>query len=363
MPEAHQRELIFQKSRKARSDKDAKAFSFFALFQGERSRPNRGAAARPSDALRCGFSARPLAVPKIAPLRERLRTLAGALERGDVLKIARVFPRRTNATPDDELAFTGPPPKQGLPDIDEIHVSVAFSYDMEKAEQLAEQWSALGVPVKMGGPAFNSPGGEFVPGLYLRQGFVVTSRGCPNRCWFCSVPKREGFSLRELPVTEGWNVVDDNLLACSDAHIHTVFAMLKRQEHRPVFTGGLEAKLLKPWHVDLLRESKTQRMYFAYDTPDDLPPLMEAGRILREGGITKASHRAHCYVLIGYQGDTMDTAEQRLRQAWQAGFLPFAMLYRDEAGNTDPEWRKFQRLWARPAIVYSNLKKEAANSG
>ena len=31
------------------------------------------------------------------------------------MKIARVFPRRTKATPDDPLAFTGPPPK-GLPD-------------------------------------------------------------------------------------------------------------------------------------------------------------------------------------------------------------------------------------------------------
>ena len=49
------------------------------------------------------------------------------------MKIARVFPRRTKATPDDPLAFTGPPPKGGLPDMEEVHVSVAFTYDMEKA--------------------------------------------------------------------------------------------------------------------------------------------------------------------------------------------------------------------------------------
>ena len=71
------------------------------------------------------------------------------------LKIARVFPRRTKATPDDPLAFTGPPPKGGLPDMEEVHVSVAFTYDMEKACQLAEQWMKLGIPVHMGGPAFN----------------------------------------------------------------------------------------------------------------------------------------------------------------------------------------------------------------
>ena len=52
------------------------------------------------------------------------------------MKIARVFPRRTVATPDDDLAFTTPPPKI-LPDIDEVNISVAFSYDMPKAERLA----------------------------------------------------------------------------------------------------------------------------------------------------------------------------------------------------------------------------------
>jgi len=192
------------------------------------------------------------------------------------LKIARVFPRRTNATPDDPLAFAAPPPKP-LPEIDEVHVSVAFSYDMPKAEQLAESWAKTGLPVKLGGPAFNTPGASFVPGLYLRKGYVITSRGCPNRCPFCSVPIREGYALRELPVTTGHNILDDNLLACSDGHIKSVFAMLIAQPEKPVFTGGLEAKRLKAWHVGLLRESGAKRLYCAYDTDDDYEPLVQAG--------------------------------------------------------------------------------------
>lgn len=162
------------------------------------------------------------------------------------MKIARVFPRRTKATPDDPLAFTGPPPRGGLPDMEEVHVSVAFTYDMEKACQLAEQWMKLGVPVHMGGPAFNMPGGDFVPGMYLKKGYVITSRGCPNRCWFCSVPRREGGRLRELPITEGNIVLDDNLLACSRQHIEAVFEMLGRQKERPAFTGGWRPAFFGP---------------------------------------------------------------------------------------------------------------------
>jgi hypothetical protein len=212
------------------------------------------------------------------------------------MRIIRVFPRRTAATPNDALAFTSPPPKD-LPEADEVHVSVAFTYDLPKAEKLAEAWARTGLPVKLGGPAFNQPGGDFVSGLYLKHGYVITSCGCPRRCWFCSVPVREGGKLRELPVTNGHNVLDDNLLACSEGHIRGVFAMLKQQAKRPVFTGGLEAVLLRPWHVKLLREVKAARMYFAYDTPSDYEPLAEAGRILRDGGITKASHlrRVMCW--------------------------------------------------------------------
>ena len=212
-------------------------------------------------------------------------------------RVIRVFPRRTAATPDDALAFTSPPPKE-VPEANEVHISTAFTYDIPKAETLAEAWAKTGLPVSIGGPAFNQPGGDFVPGLYLKHGYVITSRGCNRRCWFCSVPAREGGKLRELPITSGHNVLDDNLLACSERHIRDVFAMLKQQAkrpadgRRPVFTGGLEAALLRPWHVELLREVKAARMYFAYDTPGDYEPLVQAGRLLRDGGITKASQRA-----------------------------------------------------------------------
>lgn len=274
------------------------------------------------------------------------------------MNIARVFVTQTNMTPRDELAFVDCPPPllalSALPRIDEVHVSVTFSWDMPRAEMLAREWEALGVPVRIGGPAFNLPGGEFVPGLYVREGMTITSRGCPNHCWFCAVPRRES-GLRELPIHDGWNVLDDNLLACSDAHIEAVFQMLDRQPRRAEFTGGLEARLLTPWHARRLREIRANRMYFAYDTPDDYDPLVEAGRILRAEGHTLESHRLCCYCLIGYRGDTFEAAEQRMTNAIRAGFMPYAMLYRDQTGEMDTAWRRFQREWLRPQIVAGKI--------
>ena len=264
-------------------------------------------------------------------------------------RIARVFPRRTKATPTDALAFTDGP---GMfpPDVDEVHVSVAFTWDLPRAEYLAKAWKDV-APVQVGGPAVGSRGEEFEPGRYLRPGYVITSRGCPNRCWFCSVWRREGGEVRTLPIRDGNNVLDDNLLACPDDHIRAVFEMLARQPEPVQFSGGLEAARLKPWHVDLLTGIRLGRLYFAYDTPDDWEPLVEAARLLWTAGLTPQSHVVSAYVLIGYPRDTFNAAEARLRQVTDIGVMPFAMLYRDQRGQTDRAWRRLQRRWARPAII------------
>ena len=262
--------------------------------------------------------------------------------------IARVFPTRTNATPDDYHAYYGLPPWFAT-DYDEVHISVLFDWDKRNADILAENWRSV-APVKMGGPAYGDRGGDFIPGQYVKKGYVITSRGCPNKCWFCSVWKREG-ELRELPITDGWNVLDDNLLACSDEHIKGVFSMLKKQKHPIEFTGGLEAKRLKPWHVEEFTKIKPKQMFFAYDTPDDYEPLVAASKMLFDAGIIKrSSHAARCFVLIGWKKDTIENAEKRLMETLSLGFFPMAMLYRD-GKEPSTEWKRFQREWVRPAII------------
>lgn len=272
-------------------------------------------------------------------------------------KIIRVFPHKTNATPTDENVRIATLPTLS-DEADEIHISVAFTWHIEWAEKAAKHWKVV-APVKIGGPAFDEPGNDFVPGMYMKKGYVITSRGCNNRCWFCAVPAREGGIIRELPITNGWIVTDDNLLACSNKHINDVFEMLKKQPYRPLFVGGLEAKLLTPEMACKLREVKSQRMYFAYDTDDDLEPLQQAGRYLFNAGFTKTSHVLQCYVLIGYPNDTFEKAEKRLRETWDAGFMPFGMLYRDIQGQQPTAWKRFQRGWANPIITACKLKELA----
>ena len=274
----------------------------------------------------------------------------------NTMNIARVFPRRTNLTPDDANAYVGLPDLL-TPHYDEVRISVTFSYDKTYAEQLAVEWERYADKILLGGIAYGDPGSVFIPGEYVKFGAVMTSRGCPNSdCFFCDVPDREG-DIRELPITMGWNLLDSNILACSETHIRAVFEMFKickREYHQPILlTGGLEAKRLKYWHVELIKEVKPKYIFFANDTPDDYEYLVLARKILTAFEIPACSLR--CYVLIGYQGDTIGQAEKRLRQTLDLGYVPMAMLYRDLSGKVDKTWSKFQRLWVRPGIINSKF--------
>jgi hypothetical protein len=270
-------------------------------------------------------------------------------------RLIRVFPRRTRATPDDELAYFGPP--DFFAEADEVHVSVTFTADKSIAERMAEQWKYV-APVKVGGVAYGDSSLEFIPGRYIKPGYTITSRGCPRRCWFCGVWKKWP-EANVLPIHDGWNVLDDNLLACPRDHVEAVFAMLRRQGRRIEFTGGLEALSLLDYQVELLASlSPLPTMFFAYDPGDAFETLESAARRLIDAGFHPASHRMRAYVLIGYPKDNFEAAEARLHQMLGIGFTPMAMLWLPETPSQEKyrpasEWRSFQRRWARPAIIHA----------
>lgn len=280
-------------------------------------------------------------------------------------KIARVFPRRTNMTPTDSLAFTGLPTLEAMAmDIDEVHISVTFTWDLEKADELYEAWQILGVPVEVGGPAFGDRMGDFTPGMYIKNGGVFTSRGCDKDCWFCSVPGCAHGIIRELPIYDGYNIMDDNVLGTSERHFRAVIEMLRRQKEKAVFSGGLEPAMLQRWQAELLKSINPKTMYTAYDTKDDYDAIRQMAETMWDVGFSPRARQVKCYCLCGYEGDTFEEAEKRMNQIMDVGFLPFAMLYRDESGEFNKDWRGFQREWANSYIVgkkFSERRKDDGN--
>lgn len=276
-------------------------------------------------------------------------------------EVIRVFPRRTKWTPTDDLVFVGEPPLwldgSMLQSLDTpVFISVTFIWDIEEGNYLLRSWRRFFNTVLLGGPAFNNSGGEFTPGMFVKQGVVVTSRGCPKSCNFCLVPKREG-KIRELEIMDGWNVFDNNLLACSREHVEAVFEMLRRQPQPAHFTGGLDKTLLESWHVDLLKSIRLKRAYFACDSYSAFPALERAADFLSDF----SREKKYCYALMNYYPETPEQAEARLIRIFNLGFMPFAMYYRGPlAGHrpaADPTWRKLIRKWTNPARLKAFMRE------
>lgn len=261
----------------------------------------------------------------------------------------RVFPRRTHWTPTDELAFYGPPPLF-RPASGPVFVSVVFTWDKKRGEELKRQWERFYFPVTIGGPAYEDAGGDFTPGLFMKTGCTITSRGCPKKCSWCVVPRRSG-PIRELTIKPGWIVQDDNLLATSEPHTRAVFDMLQEQNRNVFFNGGLDKHFLKDWHIPLFHSIKIGELWFACDVLQDLGAIERASGML--DGIPLRKRR--CYTMIDPNTETLRDAEFRLERVLELGFMPFCQLYQSDTIKTYPEeWRKLQRKWARPAAYMSH---------
>lgn len=270
-------------------------------------------------------------------------------------EIIRVFPRRTKWIPDDDLVFIGSPGLFRLVDRNiPVKISVTFTWDVEEGKRLLRNWSRFYDNVEIGGPAFGDPGGEFTPGLFIKNGVTITSRGCNKKCPWCYVPVREKH-IKEITIKDGWIVQDNNLLACSEKHIEKVFEMLSIQPRAAQFKGGLDITLLKKEHLNLFDSIRISELWFACDSEDMVPLLSRIADLFKN----YPRDKKYCYVLIGFGGESLLSAENRLKTVYRLGFMPFAQLYR---GNDIPHYTrdflKLQRNWSRPAIYKSLMKEE-----
>jgi len=273
------------------------------------------------------------------------------------VKILRVFPQRTDFTPEDDLVDIGYP---GLwkPRVDEVHVSCLFTWDREFCERIKAEWSPYYKVVKLGGPAYGLGENGFVPGKYIKKGVTFTSRGCNFNCPWCLVPKREGKFRAMKKIPSGNIIQDNNVLLHHRLFLASLFGMLRTQ-HAIRFVGGLDVRLLKDWHIEELRGLRIKELWLALDSWRTRKQFARVVQKLRKAGFTR--HQVRCYVLAGFD-ESIQEAEGRLRFAYECGTLPFVQLYQPPlsskrmAGEISREDNLFIRKWSRPAIIKSMMK-------
>lgn len=259
----------------------------------------------------------------------------------------RVFPRRTSMTPNDPYAFVGDPPLW-RPEADAVHISVTFTWDTEEGTRLFHAWRQYYDVVLIDGPALRHNPDGFTPGLYVKPGMTFTSRGCNHYCPWCLVPEVEG-KLRTIEIKPGHIIQDNNFLQCPASHRAEVYQMLGSQRKAAEFAGGLDARLVTDEVADELRGLRIHQVFLAADTEAALKPLARAIQKLAFLGRQKT----RCFVLVAYDGETVEQAEARLRRVWGLGVMPFAQLFQppDRYIEYSHDWKALARTWSRPAAM------------
>ena len=232
---------------------------------------------------------------------------------------------------------------------DTVLISVVFTWDKDLAESMGKFYRSIGAKVKIEGPAYDDAGGEFTPGLFMASGVVITHRGCVRNCPWCYVPRREGQKIRCLEVKEGNILQDNNILACPRSHKEKVWEMLRTQRQVSL-RGGLDARLLKDEDVENIRSLRLFDLWTAYDSRDNKKSI-ETIEKFRRAGIPQSKIRV--YVMVGFDGEMMSEATERLVEVYKAGGLPFAQLFDGYKGSDILEWKRFARRWCLPAIYKS----------
>lgn len=171
---------------------------------------------------------------------------------------------------------------------------------------------------------------------------IITSRGCPNRCTFCSVHNLWGQIYRmrsaknvlteiEILVKEYGvreiNIVDDNFTVSKSRAVEICEGIVEK---------GLDIRLALPSGVFLpsvdrevlssLKKAGTQEIYFAIENGNqeflrnvikkniNLKQAKEMIKMSKELGL-----RTNSYFILGYPGETKQTMIDTIRFAYESG--------------------------------------------
>lgn len=193
-----------------------------------------------------------------------------------------------------------------------------------------------------------------------KTAYGFLTRGCPNHCKWCIVPKKEGkiapyMDAEEIAIDGRNNLIlmDNNVLA-SDYGINQIEKIVKRK-YRVDFNQGLDARLVTPEIAKLLSKVKwIKRIRFGCDTPGQIEDCETAISLLEKNGY-KGEYFFYCILL-----DDFIESFNRVNHWKKRGgrFFPHCQPYRDinNPHQIIPQWQKDLAGWADKKWIFKSCE-------
>ena len=257
---------------------------------------------------------------------------ASPMEHYDIVYMSKVF----NFSPDDTYIY----------DADKI-IKGGTGYD--PLSQLPDEIDRL------------QPDYSIYPNIPKDTAYGFLTRGCPNKCRWCVVPKKEGairpyMDVDEIAIESRRKLVlmDNNILAAGDYCIQQLQKIIERG-YRVDFNQALDARLVTDEIAQLLAKVKwldNNRIRFGCDTHGQIAECERAMNMINRYGFTGqyflytmlTSDFRECYERITYWWHRT----QETRATHQGRYVyPHAQPYRDPNNphHIIPQWQKDMAGW------------------
>lgn len=214
------------------------------------------------------------------------------------------------------------------------------------------------------------PDYSLYPTIDNNTAYGFLTRGCPNKCFWCVVPKKEGgvkpyMSVDEIAI-EGRNnlvLMDNNILASGDYALEQFEKIIDRG-CKVDFNQAIDARLVNETNAELLAKVKWLKyIRFGCDTHKQIEDCERAIALLERFGYLGD---VFLYTMIGGKNDfdeclerinywrnrLLDTRKHRLRCETH----PFAQPYRDPTKHNHeiPQWQRDMARWCNNKALFTH---------
>ena len=211
------------------------------------------------------------------------------------------------------------------------------------------------------------PDYSIYPHVPKNTAYGFLTRGCPNKCKWCVVPKKEGLIRPYMDVDQiaidgrtTLILMDNNILAAGSYAVEQLTKIIERG-YKVDFNQALDARLVTEEYAQLLARIKwvDRRIRFGCDTPQQIKECERAMTLINGYGFTGQ------YFLYTMLNDNFKECYSRVHYWWernheirksktQAAIYPYAQPYRDPTNPkfTPPMWQKDMARWVNKRMVF-----------
>lgn len=250
---------------------------------------------------------------------------------------------------------------------DKLYMAKVFSFTEDYG-----QWIVNVDSVEKGGTGYDvskslppeidrlQPDYSIYPSIDDRTAYGFLTRGCPNKCKWCIVPRKEGnitpyMDIEEIAIQGRNNVIlmDNNILA-SDHGLQQIEKIINLGI-KVDFNQGLDARLVTDDIAKLLARVKwINRIRFGCDTPGQIVECERATSLIDKHGY-KGEYFFYCILL-----DDFKESFERVNHWKIKGkrYFPHAQPYRDLNNPRQilPQWQKDLAYWADKKWIFRSCE-------